>query len=187
MVISSSLKGVGEWWSNHHSIIRLVKILSISFFMCFILNGCAQTTTSPGYIKGKQYEGHVFPKEYVSFFAQFEGQTGRFTPTEKEIEKAEQIIKSQLININRPIINQGGECPIIHLNLPKYKRQYIGYVDINGDRILWMNFIGGNDKVYLSDLNNDIIMMHDGCSYFWNIKVNLSRAVLFDLNINGIG
>ena|SRR5690606_7872301 len=162
-----------------------MKLLSIGLLIFCMINSCAQTVTTQGYIKGKKFEGHIFSKEYAPLTMRFKEAKKRYTPTEQDISKAEKIIKDQVVNINQPLVNQGGNCPIIHSNLSKYKRQYIGYVDERGDKIVWVNFIIRKDKEKISRLSKDVIIVLDGCSNYWNIKVNLNKEKLFELRING--
>lgn len=115
----------------------------------------------------------------------FDDEKERYSPTKEDVLKAEQLVKKQLISLNQPMLNQGGRCPIIHKNLSKYLRQYIGYIDQNGDRILWINYIRRKEKDQASRLDKDVVLVLDGCSNYWNVKVNLSRERLYDLRING--
>lgn len=161
-----------------------MKLLSMLLSMVFVTS-CAQTITTPGYIKSNKFEGYVFPKQYAFSFPQFEGMKERYTPSNEEIIKAEQLLKGQISDINKSLINQGGDCPIIHSNLSKYKRQYIGYIDGNGDKIIWINFVTLNRKDQISRLDKDVIIILDGCSNYWNIKINLNKEKLYDLRVNG--
>ncbi len=162
-----------------------MKLFNIGLIILCTMSSCAQTNMAQGYIKGKQFEGYIFPKDYIPVIVHFEGAKERYTPTREDITKVEQIVKDQLANINQPLVNQGGSCPIIHNNLSKYKRQYVGYIDEKGDKIVWVNYIIGKDKAQISSLNKDVIMVLDGCGNYWNIKVNISKAKLYDLQING--
>ena len=50
-------------------------------------------------------------------------------------DKAEIILAKDLKSLNKQFGNQSS-TPIIDKNLHKYKRQYFGYIDKNGNRIL---------------------------------------------------
>src|SRR5262245_55529666 len=69
----------------------------------------------------------------------------RFTPTRQENDKAEAAMPSQLTKLNAKHINQG-ISPIIEKNLSKYVRQYFGYVDEQGNRILFINCLWKKEK-----------------------------------------
>jgi hypothetical protein len=87
--------------------------------------------------------------------------------------------------LNVDLLNQVDGCPVIHKKLTKYKRQYVGIINQNGDMVVWVNFIWAKDKDSIKKLGDEIIIILDGCSYYWNVKVNLSSENLFDLSING--
>jgi hypothetical protein len=87
--------------------------------------------------------------------------------------------------LNKDLLNQVGNCPVIHKKLSKYKRQYVGTKTENGDKVIWINFIWSKDKDALVKLSEEIIIVLDGCSYYWSVKVNLTTGKLFDLSING--
>jgi hypothetical protein len=142
----------------------------------------ALTDNTPCHIKEKGFEGYIFPKEYALVIS-FEDTKDRYTPTRQDIINVESIIKEQLATINKPLTNQVNGCPIIYKELKKYKRQYVGYINKEGDSIIWVNFIWGK---HISDTwNKDVVIVLDGCSYYWNIKVNLSKKKAFDLQVNG--
>lgn len=146
--------------------------------------GTAQNDETAQHIKGKCFEGFIFPETYVGFMP-LEGVNNRFSPQQEDVLKAEELLKEQIAGINKDLINQTGKCPIVHKKLSKYKRQYIGVITESGDKVVWINFIWGKDKDTLLNLDKEIIIVLDGCSYYWNVKVNLTKEKLVDLSING--
>jgi hypothetical protein len=129
--------------------------------------------------------GYIFPAETYLLIS-FENQKERFTPDESDIHYLESVLRDKLKKVNKPRINQGKGCPVIHKKLKKYMRQYVGYVTHEGERIIWVNFIWSEGSME-SRLSKGIISVHDGCSRYWRIKVNLDTGELFDLDINGTG
>lgn len=150
-----------------------------------LTSACAQTIVLPKHVKGKKYEGYIFSKDYTSTLLHLEDVKSKYTPTEEDVSIAENILENQIKPLNHLLVNQGGNCPVIHKILPRYKRQYIGYLDQDGNKIIWINFIGGKEKSDSAQLSKDVFIMFDGCSYYWNIKVNLSKKHLYDLHVNG--
>ena len=128
----------------------------------------------------KKFDVVIFPESSHDLFSG----TTRFTPAKDEIETAELELVKHLAEINSDRLNQYS-TPVIDKNLSKYKRQYFGYVDYNGNKILFINCFWKRDKD--SDLNwmNERIRVIDGGSYFWNIKYNINKGELFDLEVNG--
>ena len=120
----------------------------------------------------------------------------RFTPTIDDIEKAERILKKNLKAVNESRMNQFDNCPVIHKNLKSYRRQYFGYIDDNGNKIIYATFnwdryslfdrLRGYYRDESENWKKDKEMVLDGCSYHWEIKINLDNEKLFDLGINGV-
>lgn len=152
---------------------KLLFLISIAFILdpsCFI--------------NGKGYQGYIFPESYFILMT-VKNQKERFTPTKNDVQKAEELLNKQIEILNIEQINQVGNCPIIHKKLKKYKRQYVGFLNIDGEKIIWINLIWFKD--FDSILSKEIVSVQDGCSFFWNIKVNINDGSVFDLNINGLG
>lgn len=137
------------------------------------------------HIKKKDFEGFIF-NENVFALKSIYNQKKRYSPSVQDITIAEEILKSKLSKINNPLINQDNGCPIIHKNLKKYIRQYVGFIDNNDDNIIWINFLWSN-KIDKCDAGKDILFVLDGCSYFWSIEVNITSKLLLELKINGRG
>ena len=85
------------------------------------------------HFKTRQFEVAIFPESSNEIMQQ-----NRFTPTKEEIIKAENTLKSKLKEANRNFENQYNS-PIIHRNLKKYKRQYFGFINDKGEKILYIN------------------------------------------------
>lgn len=135
-------------------------------------------------IKGKGFKGYVFDKEHFVLMT-IDDQSKRYTPDKQDVFLVENLIKNRLKGINTSLENQGGEYPLIHKSLKKYVRQYVGFVTKGGERVIWVNFIWKSSENDEERLSKDIVTPLDGCSHYWNIKVNLDKEEVFDLNING--
>ena len=144
-------------------------------------------------IENREVCGVIFSADAECFLCYID--TNRFTPTLLEIQLAEEILKNNIKEVNNPIINQGYDCPLIHKKLNHYRRQYFGYYDKNGDKILYLTFnwdrytlldrIRGYYKDESDSWKRTREMVLDGCSYHWEIKINLNSGKLFALYING--
>ena len=136
-------------------------------------------------VKGKDFTGYIFDENHFVLLT-IDNQFKRYTPSKEDVLLAESIIKNKLKCLNVDLVNQGYKCPIIDKKTKKYMRQYVGFINNNNEKILWINFIWEN-KFSKDKISKDIIQVMDGCSYYWNIKVNLNTNNLNDLNINGQG
>jgi len=139
---------------------------------------------NPVFIEGNSFKGYIFPKEYKNIYYS-QNEYSSYTPSKEEIINAETVLKEKLKEINKFKINQDNKCPVIHKQLCKYNRQYFGIIDKNGKKVVYINFIWG--KSTPNNWDREIIVVLDGCSYYWNIKVNITDSLLYDLNINGMG
>lgn len=139
---------------------------------------------TPGLIQGKGFKGYILGKNQF-VITSIENQKERYTPVEEDVLLAERLVKEGLAELNNPMTDQGSGCPVIHRNLKKYIRQYVGYVNTAGEKIIWINFLwkSGTDN---QRLTNEVVIVLDGCSHYWNIKVNLNKRMLYELFVNGI-
>jgi hypothetical protein len=130
--------------------------------------------------KTKKFDVAIFPANYIDIIP-----GKRFTPTRQEVEKAEISLRENLKRLNHPLVNQTPNT-IIHEKLDKYKRQYFGYVDDSGQKILLINCLWEHHQNQMSQgwLTERIYVL-DGGSYYWQVKFNLDKNELFDLCING--
>ncbi len=91
------------------------------------------------FYNSKLYKGYgvIFKKEYVLPIGGF-NIIGRFNPSFKEVEIAENILYNQLNE--RRISNFGKKWKMINVQkkYSKYHRQYFGYYNSKGDKIIYM-------------------------------------------------
>jgi len=139
---------------------------------------------NPILIEGEGFKGYIFPKEYTNKYFQRERERS-FTPTKNDVEIAEAILKKKIADYSKKPTRFSRECPVIHKNLRKYNRQYFGETDRNGNKIIYINFIW--QKATPDYWDKDIVIKLDGCSHFWNVKVNIDSGEMYDLNVNGMG
>jgi hypothetical protein len=176
----ANLQNVIGHFKETETMTRVITITTIILLTTFNSFGQSDSIFKKAdYYKTKNFEVAIFPANY---FGLISGK--RFTPTKQEIDKAEIALKKYLKNINKQLINQSSTS-IIHKNLKKYKRQYFGYLDINGNRILFINCFWSKEKDKNERWLTEQKMVHDGGSYYWNIKFNLQKNELFELEVNG--
>ena len=161
-------------------IIRLT-VLSLALMTCFCINGQVNSDSiQTDHYKTKEFDCVIFPDNYIDLIG---GE--RFTPSRTEVDQAQKALTEDLEELNNPLINQGGKySPIIHKNLKKYNRQYFGYIDNNGDKILLINCFW-KQKNRFENWTKERVMVLDGGSHYWSIKLNLATGKLFDLSVNG--
>jgi len=67
------------------------------------------------------------------------------------------------------------------LDLPRYKRQYAAYINEHGEKEVWINCMCSVDDGW----RDNIIMVRDGGSCYFNLTINLTKQLAYDLSING--
>ena len=139
------------------------------------------------YVKTNDYEGVIFgincPENVM------DDKAYRWNPTEEDIAKAEELIKKHIVRSvekTQRLPNQH-RTPIVHQNLDKYYRQYLGRIDKRGRKILYVNCFWKDNENEFSDWKRDYISVLDGGSYYWQIKVNLKKKKCFEYSVNGQG
>lgn len=161
-----------------------------AFLLCLTLGVSAQEFIEPvemwdsEEIQGNNYHGFAFNETWGVDFT-IPAQDGRYTLTEEDIVKAERLIQKKIAYVNREHVNQSGMCPIIDEHMNKYERQYVGFTDIYGFRVAWVNFLW-DDKV-APRLGKDIILTSGGCGHYWHVLVNLDTEKVFGLEVNAPG
>lgn len=168
------------------------KLLSILILLNFTI-GFSQEIKL---IEKRNFEGAIFPETYDILYTENPPKERRFTPTIAEIEKLETQLRKDIREINKNKPNQGKDYePVIHRNLHKYVRQYIGFIDEDGHRVIHVNFLWN----YYSFWDNirgwtrpddrwktEWQMTFDGGSRYWNIKYLVDENKFMDFRVNGV-
>ena len=136
------------------------------------------------YVKGKGYEGYIFPKEHSIWG--FPPEQNRYTPNLEDIAQAEKILQDS-IGTDYVKSNQEAYCkPPLNTNtLKKYVRQYVGYSTEDG-KIIINIYLNKGIEMDKNKLSKDIIAVIGGGSNHWRIKINILTKELFDMQVNGI-
>jgi hypothetical protein len=160
---------------------KLFSFITIGLLLCISLKaGNQDSTNAATLLKIDDYEVAIFSENSKEFFP-----GKRFTPTKEEIVAAENALKSQLKELNSDKMNQS-DTPVIDKNLKKYKRQYFGYINERGEKILFINCFWRKDKDESLVWLKEQIRVLDGGSYFWNVKYKIEKDTLFDLEVNSL-
>jgi hypothetical protein len=183
---------------------NMTKFLTLIIFLTLLLS-CSTTVktfqTSDADkigVKSNKFEGTIFKSTYPKdkLFILPSDSLTKFTPTGEDIKLAETILNEQIQKVNNPRINQFGKSQYIDKNLNKYFRQYVGFINEQGDSVIHINFhwnrftIFDRIKGYWDDrleYTSDFSQPLDGGSRYWNINVNLSEGHLYGLSVNGVG
>lgn len=166
-----------------------MKKLILPLFLFFVSAVSAQkviksekVTDHSMHIVGDSFEGVIFTKEYNTG-SLIDQKSKKFTPSIQEISLSEKLLNQNLDTVK----NKWTQSVAIHGNLKKYLRQYFGYINEKGERIIYINAFwkdsnSAKDKRWL----NDIVFVLDGGPAYWQIKINLDESSLFEFAVNGV-
>ena len=128
------------------------------------------------------FEGVIFKKNYKQETSD-DKKNQSFTPTIDEIEFAERFLNQNLDTVK----HISREKNIIQADLKKYVRQYCGFINKNGEKIIFINaFMDSNIYQRKKEWLKEIISVWDGGYRFWQIKVDLVNRKLFDFYVNWV-
>jgi hypothetical protein len=181
----------------------MIKLAAYLLFT-MLFYGCVTTiktfdTNDPDKIgvKANNFRGTIFKLTYpkAKLYIQPGDSLIRFTPDKNDIVLAETILKQQIDSINNPRVNQFGREEYIDENLSKYFRQYVGFINEQGHRVVHINFYW--DRVSVIErakgyrdgrlgYSSDFALVFDGGSRYWNINVDLTTKTLYALFVNGV-
>src|SRR5690606_33074171 len=115
--------------------VAIISVLFLSLSCSTAYKVVEQPTDYSSVIEKGRVTGVIFKENAACFMCLQD--TQRLTPTVEDIEKDENILRENLKTVNQSRMNQVGNCPIIHENLKFYRRQYFGYIDSSGNRIIY--------------------------------------------------
>lgn len=102
-----------------------------------------------------------------------------FSPTIEQIGIAKKLSKNHIDSLEQ---NRDGK--ILKFNHTDYYRQYVGFIDDKGNKVIFINAVC---KAYVQkdDLKKRWIFVFDGGSCFYQIKVDLTNKKCLDFSVNG--
>lgn len=133
-------------------------------------------------IRNKKSIGEVFKENFKT--NEIDKSFNRFTPTIIEVNQAELILNKEFLNkIKREI-----DGKFIRKNLNNYKRQYLGYIDSNGDKIIFISFFLDKNIKKQDDQfwREEYRIMFDGGASFWVAEINLKTNKVKNIFVNGV-
>jgi hypothetical protein len=146
-------------------------------------------------VRYKNSRGTIFNEKYP-FYLFFLGNnldsTKRWTPKKEDIELAEQILKMNIKKIKHSYPKDYG--PRVDNRLYSYFRQYVGYRNEMGHKILhincswdkrsFANILGEDERL---KFNSDYSMVMDGGSYYWEVEIDLDNRTIYGFGVHGVG
>ena len=147
-------------------------------------NAFAQIPMKFKTFKAKDFEGAIIAREQVpqlEYF--FEQAKGYWTPREEDAIEADHLAKEYLEKYNGG--DQAVKASILAIlgRLSGYRRQYVGLVEDNGNKTIWINYF--YDDGEFAYWTQNLVFVLDGGNSFFRIKVNLNKKECYGFSING--
>jgi hypothetical protein len=158
----------------------------LASILCFLTWGTllhAQSDTIAEHYKTRHIDAAIFHAGQEIKGISDKYQPNRFTPTHDQINLMEKILKgnrTQLDSLN-------SRFPLVARHLSKYKRQYLGYTNTKGHKIIYMNCF----RVYKEDRSDfdywrkKWIIVCDGGEDYWQACFDLNTGKFYLVSING--
>ncbi len=108
-----------------------------------------------------------------------------FTPSIDEIVLAKKLSIQHIDSLEQIRKNKNSDLgKILRFNHSDYYRQYIGYIDNKGNRVIFINAIcsASGDR---NDLKKTWWFVLDGGSCYYQIRIDLKGKKCFDFAVNG--
>jgi len=135
----------------------------------------------------KSRDGFIFGDEYKAA-----------TLSVNEIEKIEDLIAKGATIYNKEVKDAaagrkqktGKQASTSDLNLmmlehtTTYYKQLIAVVNDKGEKIVWANCFCA--RIQASNWRRGVVLVMDGGSCFFNLKINLSTHTVFEIKVNGV-
>lgn len=151
-------------------VIGIILISKVTFAQIDCSERLVQTKSSNGVIMTDTCLAYSIPKG-----------VSRFSPTKEEIIKIEEFLKTRITDINKEHPNQFDKSEYLENNLSKYNRQYFGYINEKGEKIIYLNLFKESIDC---EMDAELIVL-DGCSDYWQISFVADTQEFRDFSVNG--
>jgi hypothetical protein len=166
---------------------RNKKLFQMNRMIILLLLYCCQPVLAQSdkgeYVKTDKIKGYIFPGTQAVDKYIYEEATSRFTPTRQEVMKAEALINQELKGVSDSAAFKDADIGFIYKNLNGYIRQYVGFINASGAKVIWVNFMR-TGRGWEEKLDKYVIEVSDGGAGYWNVKVNLPENSVIQLRIN---
>jgi hypothetical protein len=150
---------------------NLTFALLLSAFFVFGQNKTYLTESNIKIFKDKQTTNLVFDRRYT-----------KATLIGKDIRLIDSLLIAAIDNYNSKFDTVGNEIAI-STNGRNYRFQLIAATNIDGEKIVWVNAFC-NTSIF--NWKDKPVVVYDGGSCYFNLKINVTKRTYFDLYVNGV-
>ncbi|MBN2494901.1 MAG: hypothetical protein JXR96_09955 [Deltaproteobacteria bacterium] len=124
--------------------------------------------------------GVIFSASYASEQAGIEPELARFTPTEDDVQTAEDLIAAQLPRL----LETHPDAQRIISALPQYRRQYFGVMNRKGHRSLRIHFFHRGEE-HDDSWKREVVSVRGGGHRYFELSVDLDEKRCRGLHVHG--
>jgi hypothetical protein len=166
---------------------RIFPFFSICFCLGLSLASCAQKNnkeTTSTYPRTSVFDTSTIA--VISFDQQgnwpFDNSCKPATLNYNEIYQLDSLLKLCALEYNETLKSDLRENYSIDFNKYKYKRQYVAVLNSQGEKEVWIN---GFCNTWGNRWKNEVLHVNDGGNCYFNLKINLTTKICFELAVNG--
>lgn len=169
--------------------VLLITSVALCFYSCSKtmngdINGQKYSITSIDSTKNvlietKNFIGVIFDKEEKSYLAEI---FKSFTPIPEQVFKAESIMK-KCVEVDKITSDSLEIRPHAIYKLEKYHRQYFGYFNDKGQRIILIKSISGSgraDSRFPKEYIKQEVVLQDGGAGYFYLHTNIDANICFN-------
>ena len=150
--------------------------------LLFVFNvGYAQTVAN--HYQTAKFDVAIFPKDFPDAMNIF---VTAYTPTTAEVDSMEMALYKYLRRIRRKLKSNPSQINV-YKNFKDYRRQYFGFKNDAGEKLLFINSFNPNASSFTFDWLNTQVIVFDGGSTYWSVHYNYTKKGFYNLSINGSG
>ena len=161
----------------------IITIILSTVLGCSKFNGkqsSSQKETGYGNTKFELKPNQTIISEDVNSIGSLGKSFKSWDPEPGDIGDAESILKYAFDDQKRGTVNRVlGKLP------DDYNQQYVGAVNENGDKYLWVNLFCKTEESYFKEWKTKLVFAKDGGKCFVNVKINLTKKTYEEFNVNG--
>lgn len=165
--------------------------MKLKFLILFIIlnTTCITYCQSSDCFVTKKFKAVIFPDSYKSVWLYLDS-FKRFTPNRLEVTQTEETLQHQIRRIvksnNRKISSfEIKDRKRVYRYFKHYKRQYFGYLNSKGERILLIHAYLGRKRLGPNDCDTEYFLIFDGGASVWDIEFNLETRTFSGFGTNG--
>ena len=125
----------------------------------------------------------IIPFRNQALFGEMDSINTYATLTQNDLIELEKLFRESVAEHDSAINTNKEKGEYIDLKKWDYKRQYVGYINKRGQKIVYVNCFC--DTTGLNYWRKDLVEFNDGGDCFFHLKINLITKKWFDFIVNG--